>query len=522
MRLFLPSLVVPLVMTACSTESSLGARAAQDYSSTATTFWSGGDAAETGTTDLPGEIEDDFLAMRPAQTEAYVFVANPNRDTLSRIEVATLAVQTTQVGVDPRLVQTTPDNTTAVVFNRGDDTISLIDVETLDETVVSVREDFNSMKLSPDGRYAVLWHDLDAERADDPPAQGLQSFNEASFVDLTTGDHFAMAVGFNPRDVVFAANGDIAAVVSDGYLATVDLNTQPLLPSLITLTTALEPPEAEEVVVAPDGHWAFVRQLGTTEVLVVDLINEQVDAIPVGDNPTDLDLSPDGTEAVVLCRGSHELWVLQVDDPMAAPVVHTLPTLAPFGSLIFDPTGSLAIVYTTASLVDQYVSWDRSDDSFQVHGLVKPVQTMAITPDGGAMMAFHTLSDAPDTPVDSPFLGSWALTLIDLGDFRTNPLRLPAEPVGYSMSDDGTYAYFGMIGEQYLEVVDFNTLLHEQIELRSDPVYVGVLPDLNLDDDLHPHAWISQDHDLGRISFYDPNDMSLETITGFELNSGIE
>jgi hypothetical protein len=33
---------------------------------------------------------------------------------------------------------------------------------------------------------------------------------------------------------------------------------------------------------------------------------------------------------------------------------------------------------------------------------------------------------------------------------------------------------------------------------------------------------VSQDHDLGRISFYDPDDDSLETLTGFELNSGIE
>ena len=35
-------------------------------------------------------------------------------------------------------------------------------------------------------------------------------------------------------------------------------------------------------------------------------------------------------------------------------------------------------------------------------------------------------------------------------------------------------------------------------------------------------AWASQAHELGRLSFYDPDAASLDTITGFELNSEIE
>jgi hypothetical protein len=33
---------------------------------------------------------------------------------------------------------------------------------------------------------------------------------------------------------------------------------------------------------------------------------------------------------------------------------------------------------------------------------------------------------------------------------------------------------------------------------------------------------VSQQHDLGRISFYDPDAGALDTLTGFELNAGIE
>ena len=79
-----------------------------------------------------------------------------------------------------------------------------------------------------------------------------------------------------------------------------------------------------------------------------------------------------------------------------------------------------------------------------------------------------------------------------------------------------------MEGVRLLAQVDYETLLYEQIDLKSKPVYVGVLPDLELNDADQPPAWVSQEHELGRLTFYDPDDGSAETITGFELNSRIE
>ena len=71
-------------------------------------------------------------------------------------------------------------------------------------------------------------------------------------------------------------------------------------------------------------------------------------------------------------------------------------------------------------------------------------------------------------------------------------------------------------------MLDYQTLLYEEIPLKSAPVYVGVLPDLDDTDNDEPPAWVSQEHELGRITFYDSDDDSIETITGFELNSEIE
>ena len=48
------------------------------------------------------EVEDDFLSLQPASTNVYVFVANPNRNTVSRINVDDLSVlQLRSVSIRP-------------------------------------------------------------------------------------------------------------------------------------------------------------------------------------------------------------------------------------------------------------------------------------------------------------------------------------------------------------------------------------------------------------------------------------
>ena len=90
-----------------------------------------------------------------------------------------------------------------------------------------------------------------------------------------------------------------------------------------------------------------------------------------------------------------------------------------------------------------------------------------------------------------------------------------AEPSGYATSDDGRYGFFVMDNQKYLETLHFDTLLYDEVRIPSAPVYLGVLPG-------SATAWVSQQHDLGRISFYDPDGGALDTLTGFELNAGIE
>jgi DNA-binding beta-propeller fold protein YncE len=479
--------------------------------------------ADADADDGASEDESDPFTLAPAETDVYVFVANPDRDTITRVNVYSLEVRTTSVGSHPSLVKTTADYTKAVVFTDGDDSVSILDASTLAQTVVKVRANFNQMVMSPNGKWVALFHDVAAERADDPPSSGLVSYNEVSFVELDTGKHFPMAVDYNPREIRFTPDSRLATVVTDTSLGIVDLTLPTPAPRLVPVTDDLvDPPKAEEVVIAPDGSYAFVRQFGATEIAVVDLLVDKVERVPVGDNPTDLDLSPDGTHAVVVSRGTQQVYVLDVADPFAPPEILDLPVGEEFGSVLFDPTGRQAIVYTTAQRVDRYATWTLDDNEFTVRSLVKPVRSMAITPTGGSLMVFHTREDAPDADAASPFYGRWALTLVSLADYRSNPLRLPAEPVGFANSNNGRYGYFIMTGQRFLEALDYTTLLYDEIPLKSVPLFVGVLPDLDLSDGDEPPAWASQEHELGRMSFFDPDDQSVETITGFELNSRVE
>jgi hypothetical protein len=469
--------------------------------------------ADADSGDLGSEDEDDYLKLKPATTTAYVFVANPDRNTLTRVSVPSLATITTAVGSNPVAVATTSDYRTAVTFNQDSNDVSIVDAESLAVVTVSVRSNFNALRMSPDGRWVICFNDPDAE--DNAGTGGAQSYNEISVVDVESATHTPLVVGFKPHDVQFTADGQKAVVVSDAWLAVVDLSGDEPTRELVALSDDLiDPPAAEEVLLTPSGQYAFVRQYGATELVLVDLDALATTSLATGSNPTDLDVTPDGTQAVAVARGSSELWIYDLADPTVNETVVALPTSNVFGSVVMSPDDTKGLLYSTQSGESIYASWDRSDDSVTVRPLVKPVASVGLSPTGGTALIFHDKENG-DVDSDSDFYDHYALTLVDLGSFFPSSLRLPAKATAFASSDDGTTGFFIMEDEPWLEVLHYDSLLYDEIELKSVPAHVGVLPDTTW-------AYASQEHPLGRMSFYDYDSGTLQTITGFELNSGIE
>ena len=509
-------LLASLLLTGCSAKSSDTADWWEDSGDDHAPEADSDTDADNDTGDWGGEDEEGFPMLTPAATDVYVFVANPDRGTVTRISVPSLEVVTVEVGEGPADVRTTSDYRKAVVFDEDSDDVAIVDADTLEVVRVEVRPNLNAMELSPDGRWVVVYRDADLVESgeDEGGGGGVESFNEVSLVDTETYGHFSMVVGQNPRQVKFTDESDMALVVSDAEVALIDLTVAEPEPEMVDVAEdPLDPQVAEEVVVAPGGGYAFVRQYGADDIVVLDLVAADVERLPVGTNPTDLDLTPDGSKAVVVCRGSKELWLLDTADPEGDAQVLSMPDEV-LGSLLMTPDGSKGILYTTAALTERYAVWDVAAGTFTVEAFVKPVAGMTVSPTGETLLVFHTEQDEEGAERDA-WYGEWALTLMDLDDFRANALVLAAEPTAFAHADDGEKGYFIMEGEPYLVVMDYGSLQADDLELKSLPLHVGTLPTTTW-------AYVSQTHDLGRISFYQGADGSMETITGFELNGETE
>jgi DNA-binding beta-propeller fold protein YncE len=519
-----PTLLVLLSLTACRSfsDGALGPEAPYEDDAEP----SGDGAYDTPEGDTGGgggggaEAPDDVRALRPAETDVYVFIANPDDDSVTRVQVSTLEVRTVPVGRSPAAVDITADRGTAVVFNRGDSTVTLLDADTLDARTLPVRDNLNSLALSPDGRWALLWHDPDAEAVGSAPAGGAVSYNEVSVVDLETGAHWPLVVGFAAKGVQFTPDGARALLIADDSLATLDLSGAEPEPTFLPIADPLDPPSAEEVEVAPDGTRAFIRQANVDALTVVDLLTGAVDAIPLATGPTDLDLTPQG-RLLVVSRAAGVVQDFDPADPFAPARVVDIPPGASLGAVEVTADGS-AIVYTTTGTTGRYATWALAEDAMTLHPLAKPSSSVVRTRDGAAMLVVHGTADNDDGSTPADLRRKPAVSLIDLTDQRTNTLSLVAPVSGWAISADDGHGFLTLEDRAVYEVLDFATLIFEERPLRSDAVFVGALPDLTPDDGDEPPAWVSQQHPLGRITFYDPDTAAETTLTGFALNGAIE
>jgi hypothetical protein len=357
------------------------------------------------------------------------------------------------------------DYATAITLNEGSDSVSIIDAKTMTVQEVAIRDNFNRLELSTDGHWVMAWYDPSQESMG--TTGGAISFNEASFVNVQTAQHFPMAVGFNPHGVHWTRDGVKAVVVSDNALAIVDLSAATPTPTLVTLDEEGDAPEAAEVELSPDGKWAFVRQSGSDALVVVGLDDLSVQSVQADEGLSDIDLSPDGTSLAAVARTARRIVSFDPADPFALPTTVDFPFDEPFGSLNFTGDGSTGVLYTNATLVPSYAVWDVASGEMDERPLEKPVRSVGISAEGDSLILFHTQEDAEGADPESPFYGEWAVTMTDLSSGIANPILLDAEPSAYTVSEDGAYGYFIMDGLRYLEELDFATLLHENIQLPS-------------------------------------------------------
>ena len=186
----------------------------------------------------------------------------------------------------------------------------------------------------------------------------------------------------------------------------------------------VNPPVAKEVVLSLDGRTAVVRQFGAT-AFHVDLLSQHTTPLDVGTNPTDLDITPDGSALVAVARGSSELWVYDLDDPFVGQTVLPLPEDSIFGSVLLSPDNNRGLLYSTASGESVFASWDRETDEVILRDLVKPVRSVGISPTGGTAVIAHGWENGVDVDLSPPTTAAGSLSgqsgdLLRYGSRATN------------------------------------------------------------------------------------------------------
>lgn len=471
------------------------------------------------------EEEIDAELQVPQSGDRFVFVVSTGLDAVVRIDAITLAVDLVEVGGQPTEMRTLAGEDSLVVINRGTQDFSVVrnadDPDAAPQvTTIDSPGAVNRIEVSASGAYAVAWFDPDAE-----DASAVGDLQEVQVLRLTPGAEgaWAIGVGFHPLSVTFADKK--ALVVSEAGVSTIvlaDVKGPDFAPPLSVTPDPFEPWFDREVLITPDGKRAVVRRGGIAELRVIDLATEEAETLELPGPPTDVDLTADAKEAIVVVRDKATLLRVPLSDLKSAETIDLSGT--PAGLATLTPDGSKAILHSTLPDSEWVAVLDLADGTVAAFPLKKGVRSIAPAPDGKSVLIIHDKADG------SPIPGEELEDFIDKSegysvlDVKTGFVKLQltdSPPGGLTMTPDGDRAYVmvpdtsGGGTAHVVDDIDLRAMLVTPRHMGSPPQHAVYVPAAE-------RVAVSQDHPVGRITFIDTKSGATETVTGFELNGLIE
>ena len=513
-----------------------------------------------------GPPEDEHMEFQPpVGSENYVFVVNTTLGTVAKIDPGALSnieVSSIPVGTRPTILYTIPGSDTAVVLNEGSRSVSVIVAPPGQDVVheVDVGQPYSAMSMSPDGAYLVVYFDQ-SDAGTDPST----SANKVAIIDINSvfsGDPrvYEYAVGYRVTDVIFdhlsGPQGPFSSkvlIVSKADIAVADLDRLEsvwILPRVWIENPDAEVVRAREVLATPDARHLIFRNFNTTELTVVDMVDATSTRLMLHGLPTDLDLAPDGSRALVVQRAEGIVTRLDLDadlrnvvlvdgvryfdpdgDGVPTPddLVHVAAT-DPYGqplsvgqSEMYTVSGRLkAMLYTNQDDKEEISIMDVDSMSIDYLGRLinKLVEYVVLSPGGLAALVVHRPQPgSPETdPVEREIDALYGYTLIDLATHATFQQVTEATLGPLSFSSTGRHAILTVFDEglqvNELHVLDLYrlTLQMDSVPLEALPQFVGVLPGGEI-------GYVAQEHRYGKITFVDMTSMDKRAVTGYELNA---
>jgi len=222
---------------------------------------------------------------------------------------------------------------TLVVLNKAEATASLIDLDSGD--VVATLPTGNGpheAATSPDGRLVVGCNYGNREN----PGSSLTVIDVAAARVVKTID---LGEYRRPHGVQWLAEGKRVAVTVEGNKALLVVDV-----AAATVERAIDTDQdvSHMVVLAPDGSRAFVANIGSGSMTVIDLIKgERIANVVTGEGAEGIDITPDGREVWVTNRAADSVSVI---DAKTLAVVHSLESPTFPIRAKFTPDGGKVLV----------------------------------------------------------------------------------------------------------------------------------------------------------------------------------
>jgi len=226
-----------------------------------------------------------------------------------------------------------------LVVNKAEATLSVVDLAAGREIGrVPTGNAPHEVAVSPDGRTAVVTN----------YGTGQAPGNTLTVVDLARLEPVAtidLGEQTRPHGIMWLpGEGDRVAVTTEGNgtLTVVDVAAR-----RVAGVVATEQRISHQVAVTPDGRRAFVANIGSGSVSVIDLERMALERnIPTGAGAEGVAVRPDGSEVWVSNRAENTVTVV---DARSLAVLATLPSADFPIRVVFSPEGRRAMVTNARS-----------------------------------------------------------------------------------------------------------------------------------------------------------------------------
>lgn len=474
----------------------------------------------------PPEMEVEVRFEPPAVGASVLYATNTGAGRVAVIHARDFSIETVGVGASPLPAIAAPGRDLAVSLDRGASAVSVLRTTDAGTSVASlpIEHDANTVAFDPTGHFAVLF---------EGPRPGIarRNFQDASVLVL---DESAMrmvriVVGFGPSRVAFDPGGMRALVVTEDGISQIDLaglpTVGPVRAPVLGFDTLVP---LGETLVTPDGTYALAR-VGASEIRQLDLRDGSVviaDLASLAPGETldisDLDVVPSGNTLVVTVRSHGAVVEMPIGTAFADSSGWTLldMTSEPVGSLAFSPAGQLFVSYTTNPTVDAIAVVDLSIGEVRHVVLRKSVRALAISPDGRFALVLHHAVSSTGADEAAAVARSEGYSLVDLqtGFARLALVDAAPSPDAFVLDEASGHLILALRDDarsiRELQVVDLATFAVDRVPLIAPPTTVGVFAGLD-------RAFVGQEANGGRVTFYLWGARETHTVAGFELAARI-